>query len=165
MNHVSPSVAETLERAEATVPVRIVDCGIHVNPRHGMEIAEFMPEEWVARGFRELLFAGGMLGTSVIFAPPNEGRRADAFTPSGPPGSDPAVTGRQLFDESGVDIAIIIPIMEKNLANPEHEAAMAASMNNRLAKTWLGEYNGHGRYKGTLRISTDPDLAAAEIDR
>jgi predicted TIM-barrel fold metal-dependent hydrolase len=165
MNLVMRPASEMAEGNPAEVPVRIVDCDIHVNPRHGMELVGSLPEPWVGKGFRELLFAGGMLGTSVIFAPPNEGRRVDAFTPSGPPGSDPAVTGRQLFDESGVDVAIIIPMMEKNLANPEHEAAMAAAMNTWLAKTWLGAYNGHGRYKGTLRISTDPDLAVAEIER
>ncbi len=148
-----------------TVDVKIVDCDIHVNPRHGMEIADHMPEPWLSKGYRELLFAGGLLGTSVIFAPPNEGRRIDSFTPSGPPGSDPQVTGRQLFDESEVDTAIIIPLSDKSLANPEHEAAMAAAVNNWIASTWIGAYNGHGRYKSTLRVSTDPDLAVAEIER
>lgn len=150
---------------EAEVPVRVVDCDIHVNPRHGMELPNNLPGMWVEKGFRELLFAGGSLGTSVIFAPPNEGRRLDAFTPLGPPGSDPRVTGRQLFDEAGVDVAIIVPLMDKNLANPEHEAAMAGAMNTWLANTWLGPYNGHGRYKGTIRVSTDPQLAVEEIER
>ena len=151
--------------APAMVDVKIVDCDIHVNPRNGMEMANSLPEPWVGKGYRELLFAGGLLGTSVIFAPPNEGRRLDSFTPSGPPGSDPLVTGRQLFDEAGVDVAIIIPLSDKSLANPEHEAAMAAATNDWIASTWLGPYNGHGRYKSTLRISTDPDLAVAEIER
>jgi predicted TIM-barrel fold metal-dependent hydrolase len=130
-----------------------------------MEIAAHLPEPWLSKGFRELLFAGGLLGTSVIFAPPNEGRRLDSFTPNSPPGSDPQETGRQLFDEIGVDIAIIIPLADKSFANPEHEAAMAAAVNNWIASTWLGSYNGHGRYKGTLRVSTDPHLAAAEIEK
>lgn len=147
------------------VPVQVVDCDIHVNPRHGLEIPNALPEPWLGKGYRELLFAGSTLGTSVIFASPNEGRRLDAFTPLGPPGSDPMTTGRQLFDETGVDLAIIIPMMEKNSINYEHEAAWAAAMNAWLAQTWLGAYNGHGRYKGTLRISTDPDLAVAEIER
>lgn len=147
------------------VPVKIVDCDIHVNPRHGMELPNAMPEPWLGKGYRELLFAGGILGTSVIFAPPNEGRRLDAFTPNGPAGSDPNVTGRQLFEELDIDLAIIIPLQDKSLANPEHEAAMAATTNNWLAQTWLGAYNGHGRYKGTLRISTDPELAVQEIEK
>jgi predicted TIM-barrel fold metal-dependent hydrolase len=149
----------------AEVPVRIVDCDIHVNPRNGMEIPNSLPEPWLSKGFRELLFAGATIGTSVIFASPNEGRRLDAFTPLGPPGSDPNTTGRQLFDEAGVDLAIIIPMMERNSANWEHEAAWAAAMNTWLSSSWLGAYNGHGRYKGTLRISTDPELAVAEIER
>lgn len=160
----SSALAELAPEA-LTVPIQIVDCDIHVNPRHGLELPNSMPEPWVGKGYRELLFAGNTLGTSVIFASPNEGRRLDAFTPLGPPGSDPSVTGRQLFDESGVDVAIIIPMMEKNMANPEHEAAMAATMNAWLAQTWLGAYNGHGRYKGTIRVSSDPALAVAEIER
>ena len=147
------------------VDVTIVDSDIHVNPRNGMEIADHMPEPWLSKGYRELLFAGGLLGTSVIFAPPNEGRRLDAFTPAGPAGSDPLTTGRQLFDETGVDVAIIIPLSDKSLTNPEHEAAMAAALNDWIASTWVGSYNGHGRYKTTLRVSTDPDLAVAEIER
>lgn len=160
-------MTETLlsTRTDAMVDVKIVDCDIHVNPKHGTEIADHMPEPWLSKGYRELLFAGGILGTSVIFAPPNEGRRLDSFTPKGPAGSDPETTGRQLFDEAGVDVAIIIPLSDKSLANPEHEAAMAAALNDWIAATWLGAYNGHGRYKGTLRISSDPDLAVAEIER
>lgn len=151
--------------AEEQVPVRVVDCDIHVNPRTGTELSEYVPEPWLGRGMRELLYSGGMLGTSVIFAPPNEGRRADAFTPTGPPGSDPAVTGRQLFDEAGVDIAIIVPLADRSSVHPEHEAATAATINNWMASTWLGAYNRHGRYRGTLRISTDPELAVAEIEK
>lgn len=164
----TPAEAAVLDRVQAVpdeVEVKIVDCDIHVNPRSGIDIANSLPEPWVSKGYRELLFAGGLLGTSVIFAPPNEGRRLDSFTPLGPPGSDPKVTGRQLFDEAGVDVAIIIPLSDKSLANPEHEAAMAAATNNWLANSWLKEFNGHGRYKGTLRISTDTELAVAEIER
>lgn len=162
-----PAVSQMPSAPDAPemVNVKLVDCDIHVNPRHGMEIPNHMPEPWVSKGYRELLFAGGILGTSVIFAPPNEGRRLDSFSPNGPPGSDPVVTGRQLFDETGVDVAIIIPLSDKSLVNPEHEAAMAASLNDWIADTWIGTYNGHGRYKSTLRISTDPDLAVAEIER
>ncbi len=38
-------------------------------------------------------------------------------------------------------------------------------MKNWLAQTWLGAYNGLGRCKGTIRISTDPELAVAEMER
>jgi len=76
-----------------------------------------------------------------------------------------ALLSSELHHPPRLDLAIIIPMMEKNSANPEHEAAMAAAMNNWLAQTWLGAYNGHGRYKGTIRISTDPELTVAEIEK
>ncbi len=151
--------------AKTGAPVQIVDCDIHVNPRTGTELAEHMPEPWVKRGYRELLYGGGMLGTSVIFAPPNEGRRMDAFGASGPAGSEPELTGRQLFDEAAVDVAIIVPLTDKSTVHPAHEAAMTATTNAWLAATWLGAYNPHGRYKGTIRVSSDPELAVAEIER
>ncbi len=165
MTHVEDAPRVVEGGADATVPVQVVDCDIHVNPRSGTELAGYMPEPWAGRGYRELLYGGGMLGTSVIFAPPNEGRRLDAFGPEGPPGSDPGFTGKQLFDEAGVDIAIIVPLTEKSATHPEHEAAMAATTNNWIANTWLGDYNRHGRYKGTIRVSTDPGLAVAEIEK
>lgn len=146
------------------VPVQVVDSDIHVNPRSATELADSLPTEWVH--FKDLLYGGGILGASVIFAPPNEGRRLDAFGDDGAPaGSDPMLTGRQLFDEAGVDIAVIIPLTDKSAANPEHEAAMAAANNAWLAASWLGEYNGHERYKGTIRVSSDPDLAVREIEK
>ena len=159
------AVATAPTDAPDVVDVEVVDCDIHVNPKSGTELASHLPDEWAARGFRELLYGGGMLGTSVIFAPPNEGRRLDAFGTSGPPGSDPIATSQQLFDEAGVDYAIIVPLTEKSSAHPEHEAAMAAATNHWIASTWLGEYNRHERYKGTIRVSTDPELAVAEIEK
>lgn len=160
MSAVSEARPDATTRTEA--PVRVVDCDIHVNPRTATEIADHLPEPWTH--LKDLLYGGGMLGTSVIFAPPNEGRRLDAFgDDGGPAGSDPLLTGRQLFDEAGVDLAVIIPLTERSATNPEHEAAMAAATNNWLANTWLGPYNRHGRYRGTIRVSSDPDLAVAEI--
>lgn len=156
--------AHANESEPGRVPVTVVDSDIHVNPRSAAELADSLPREWVH--FKDLLYGGGLLGASVIFAPPNEGRRLDAFGEDGAPaGSDPGLTGRQLFDEAGVDIAVIIPLTDKSAANPEHEAAMAAANNAWLAASWLGAYNGHERYKGTLRVSSDPDLAVQEIEK
>jgi uncharacterized protein len=164
VTRVSPDVAPGAPAGlePARVPVRVVDSDIHVNPRSATELADSLPPAWAS--YRDLLYGGGLLGASVIFAPPNDGRRLDAFGPDGgPAGSDPALTGRQLFDEAGVDLAVIIPLTDKSAANPEHEAAMAAANNAWLAATWLGAYNGHERYKGTLRVSSDPELAVQEI--
>jgi len=94
MNEVTRPRPDQPQESADEVPVRIVDCDIHVNPLHGMEIPYCMPEPWVSKGFRELLVAGGMLGSSVIFAAPNEGRRLDAYTPLGPSGSDAGTTRR-----------------------------------------------------------------------
>ncbi|MEX2290297.1 MAG: amidohydrolase family protein [Mycobacteriales bacterium] len=160
----APAAAPSGTSASETVPVKVVDSDIHVNPRSAVELADSLPSEWAH--FKDLLYGGGILGASVIFAPPNEGRRLDAFgSDGGPAGSDPGLTGRQLFDEAGVDLAVIIPLTDKSAANPEHEAAMSAANNTWLASSWLGEYNGHERYKGTIRVSSDPDLAVREIEK
>ena len=77
-------------RAAETVPVRVVDSDIHVNPRSAGELADSLPPEWAH--FKDLLYGGGILGASVIFAPPNEGRRLDAFGPEGACYADPGGT-------------------------------------------------------------------------
>jgi predicted TIM-barrel fold metal-dependent hydrolase len=93
--------------------------------------------------------------------------RLDSFSPSGgPAGSDPAFTAKQLFDEAGVDLALLLPVMTRGMSNGEHESVLCSASNNWLAATWLDQYNHAGRFWGSIRVSAErPDLAVKEIDR
>jgi predicted TIM-barrel fold metal-dependent hydrolase len=150
--------------APAEVPVRVVDADVHPAPRSPDELRAYVPEPWRSRSWAEQIFDA--VG-SPVYEAPNKAQRRDAYPPGGgPPASSPEFTERQLFEEAGVDYAILFPLTVRPLTNPEHEAALCAATNAWLADTWLSRYNAHGRYRGTLRVcSARPDLAVREIER
>lgn len=151
-------------RVESAIAVRVVDADVHPSPRTPEELRGYLPEPWRSRPWSDQVF--NAIGSPIYMAP-NMAQRRDAYGPDGgPPASDPGFTEGQLFGEAGVDFAILIPLTVRPVTNPEHEAAVAAATNAWMADTWLGRYNRHGRYRGTLRIcSSDPQLGAAEIEK
>lgn len=141
--------------------VEIVDSDVHPLPRSAEELREFLPERW--RNVPEQLIASYPL---VLYLPPSHPLRVDAIGPNGEiPGSDPDFSYRQLIEEAGVDIAILLPLV-RNHVNPEYESALCQATNDWLAETWLSEHNRHGRYRGSINVcANDPAGAAREIDR
>ncbi|MBI4504641.1 MAG: amidohydrolase [Chloroflexi bacterium] len=164
-------MTETMQRAErapAEVAVAVVDADVHPAPRSAAELGAYLPEPWRSQEWPKRLFSGGSGDTLALYTAPGKAQRGDAHPPGGgPPCSDPAFTERQLFGDAAVDMAILIPLTApRPMANPEHEAAAAAATNAWLATTWLSRYNGHGRYRGTLRVGTgSAELAVREIER
>jgi predicted TIM-barrel fold metal-dependent hydrolase len=144
-----------------SVAVSLVDADVHPLPRSPDEIRAHLPSAW--QRVPEQLISSYPL---VLYLPSAQPLRRDAIGPNGEtPGTDPGLTERQLFDEAGVDIAILLPLV-RNHANPEYEVALCAATNDWLAATWLSEYNGHGRYKGSINVcASEPEAAAREIDR
>jgi predicted TIM-barrel fold metal-dependent hydrolase len=153
----------------APVDVKVVDCDIHTAPKSPEEFASYIPEPWRSRNWDRAVYAANSaaLYTAPQAGPKLTGGRMDARPPDGGPvASSPEFLEQQLFRDAGVDYGIIEPLVVRPMANPEHEAAVAAGANEWLSATWLGKYNAHGRYRGALRVcSADPKLAAAEIDR
>jgi uncharacterized protein len=145
------------------VPVTVVDVDVHPAPRVFAELREYLPPAWRDRKFPDSVFDAI---ESPLYVAPNKAQRYDSVSPEGgPPCSDPKFTEKQLFEDAGVDYAIMIPLTVRPVTNPEHEAAMCSATNHWQAATWLSKYNSHGRYRGTLRVcSTDPDLAVREIE-
>ena len=139
------------------VLVTIVDADVHVAARSDSEIAEHLPEP-----LRSLSL--GRDG-SMYFAP-SGGMRVDARTSAGPPGSDPEVLYKQLFEDAGVDYDLLLPLATGHFPDPEIDAAMKAAANLWLSETWLGRYNWHGRHKGSIWVAVDnPKSAVREIER
>ena len=141
--------------------VEIVDCDVHPLPRHTDEIREYLPEPWPQ--VPDQLISSYPL---VLYMPPTQPLRRDAFGPAGEvPGSDPEFSYRQLIDEAGVDLAILLPLV-RNHANPEYEAALCQATNDWLHATWLTTHNAHGRFRGSINVcGSTPVAAAREIDR
>ena len=152
--------------------MQIVDTDVHPLPRTIDELRECLPESWRRKNFPPEIFDSYYAGNAYPAPADYSDRRAAAMrgdawpADGGPAGSDPALLDKQLFGDAKVDIAILQPIMVRPMPNPQHEAALAAATNEWMAKTWLGAYNKHGRFRGSLRVcSSDVDLAVREIER
>lgn len=141
--------------------IEVVDADVHPLPRSAAELREYLPDPW--RSVPEQLISSYHL---VLYLPPSQPLRRDAIGPDGEiPGSSPEVTHRQLVEEAGVDLAILLPLV-RNHVNPDYESALCQATNDWLAATWLSLHNTHGRYRGSINLcASDPNGAAAEIDR
>jgi predicted TIM-barrel fold metal-dependent hydrolase len=147
----------------------LIDCDVHPAPRTPSELLEYLPERYQGKTGRTLKNWFRMnRGTGVFtgFGALATGMRRDALPEAGPGGSDPTLMEEQLLVQAGVTYAILIPLTITGMANPEHEAAMCAATNAWLAHKWLGEYNAHGRYRGSIMVCPDlPETAIEEIER
>ncbi|MBI3969532.1 MAG: amidohydrolase [Chloroflexi bacterium] len=159
-------MTEILERTgvgrPSEVTVEVVDVDVHPEAKTADELRPYISDPW--RGMPDQMVRP--IG-SPLYVPPHNARRLDAYSPKGgPPCSDPEFTEQQLFGDARVDYALLIPLTVRPMANPEHEAAIASAVNAWLAETWLGKYNGHGRYHAAIVLPTgSPELAVREIDK
>ena len=144
-------------------PIRVIDCDVHFKPVAAEAITEHLPEPWRSR--RNLHRA---LTKAPVYNPYTGAMRLDAKPAEGPTGSDPALAGRQLFVEAGVDLAINIPVGEHfcPLLDPDLNAAYSAAVNEWQAATWLGAFNRHGRYRGSISVAVNNVPAAVrEVEK
>lgn len=82
------------------------------------------------------------------------------------PCSDPDLLARHLFQEGEVKYAILLPLTRGMLRDIDLGSAVCSATNDWLAETWLGRWNSHGRFWGTIRVNPrDPEGAVAEIER
>jgi predicted TIM-barrel fold metal-dependent hydrolase len=147
----------------------IIDCDVHPAPRSAAELLSYLPDHYqgkLADMLRNWFRMNRGTGVFTGFGALATGMRRDAMPEEGPGGSDPALMDEQLLVQAGISCAILIPLTVTGMANPEHEAAMCAATNAWLADKWLGEYNTHGRYRGSIMVCPDvPDEAVNEIER
>ncbi len=153
------------QEAAPTVQVGVVDCDVHpIAPL--AQLAPYVAEPYRTRHFMKHLEEIDQ--NASLYTPPATTTRDDSIPPSGgAPGSDSEFLRRQVLVEAGVDYAFLIFLQPKTkFYNPELDSALFAAHNEWMAGTWLGEHNGHGRYRGSIRVSAhDPLAAAREIDR
>ena len=154
----------SLERRGAEsgeVQVRVVDCDVHLKPQSKAELVERMPEPWRSRlGGRRANATG-----KATYSNYEVGGRMDAKGPSGlPGGSEPEMVYRQLFDEAGVDLAMIVP-EGRYTVDPAVNAAWCRANNEWQADTWLDKWNLDGRFFGAINVMfDDPQNAVREIE-
>jgi uncharacterized protein len=142
--------------------ISIVDCDVHFKPRTPDELTEHLPEPWRSnRAIRRAMTKGAVLN------PYTGAMRLDAKPANGPIGSDPGLAGQQLFVDAGVDLAINIPVGQYlcPLVDPELNAVYSNAINRWQDRTWLGEYNRHGRYRGSISVpANNVGAAVREIE-
>lgn len=137
--------------------VPVVDASVHPRPK-GAEWRKYLPELWRSR---RLPF-----GDRYYYPNPVGDYLKDAYPADGPPGSDPELASRQLFDDMGVDCAILLPLTLGLLPDIDLRAAICAATNQWLADEWLDRHNAHGRFKGSIRVTpSHPEAAVAEIEK
>lgn len=141
------------------IPVSVVDCDVHPYPPTPDALRDYLPRAW-----RD----ASIPARRDIYLSPNGGQRRDAQPEGGGhPGSDPALMERQLLNEAGVDYAVLLPFGSVgSVPDYRHGAALAAAYNDWQSDLWLGDWNRHGRYRGSIVIyEQDTEAAVREIHR
>ncbi|HZQ30139.1 MAG TPA: amidohydrolase family protein [Mycobacterium sp.] len=124
----------------------VIDASVHIFARSNKDLRSFMREPFTSRGFPdyEMDWYGAPGGE---YAP---GTRDHGY-----PGSDPEVVAKYLFDEHGVDVAILHPMTRGIMPDRHLGTAIAAAHNEILVSRWLDHPEFGEKFRGTIRV--DPD--------
>jgi len=111
-----------------TTPV--IDASVHIFSRSNKDLRSFLREPFKSRGFPdyEMDWYGAPGGE---YASKTEGPDRQY------PGSDPDFVGKQLFDERGVDVAILHPMTRGIMPDRHLGTAIAAAHNELMVSRWL----------------------------
>jgi predicted TIM-barrel fold metal-dependent hydrolase len=152
-------VIEILDGAQ-TIRTPVVDASVHIFCKSNKDLMQtFMREPFRSRGFPDY-------DMNWYGAPGGEYAKGTAGADRRQPGSDPDLVAKQLFDERGVDVAVLHPMTRGIMPDRHLGTAIAAAHNEMMVTRWL-EHPEHGeRFRGTIRVNPD-DIAGAlrEIDR
>lgn len=144
------------DAVETQVPVRIVDCDVHLTPTSPDIFIGYMSEPWRSQMIRRRLKGGEREAYSQYW----NARRLDSIPSDGTPaGSDPQLVRRQLFRDADIDLAVVLPSV-RMLVDPALNAASSAAYNRWMSETWLGDWNHDGRFFGSISVTVDDPAAA-----
>lgn len=134
-------------------------CAHPVVPRPG-DINAYITRPYQGARFAQTAYGPHAMATDPYLA---GSRPADGTLP----GSDPELFDAQVLDGPGADFAVLLPLGRGLLGDVALAVAVDAATNQWLSETWLGdEYNAHGRYKGSIRVTPrSPADALREIER
>lgn len=136
----------------------VVDASVHVRPRSQDEFRRYLPQLWRTRRLPG--------GDGYYYPNPAGNHLRETYGGGGPPGSDPDLLHRHLIVEGGAATVVLHPLTLGLLPDVDLLGAICAATNEWLADTWLDDHNGHGRYRGTLRVAPgDAQAAVTEIEK
>jgi predicted TIM-barrel fold metal-dependent hydrolase len=134
----------------------VIDASVHIFARSNKDLRSFMREPFLSRGFPDY--------EMDWYGAPG-GEYAEGTDERGYPGSDPELVARHLFDERGVDIAILHPMTRGIMPDRHLGTAIAAAHNEMMVSRWLDHDEFGEKFRGTIRVSPDDVRGAIrEID-
>lgn len=134
----------------------IIDTNVQPHFAYNAEIRKFLDEAYRMRAIPDV--------EQQWYQAPGGDYHADLYD-AAYPGSDPPTVARHLFDDAGVDYAILNPLTRGNIADYLLNSRICAAVNDWLLQRWL-DADTTGRFRGTIRINPeDPKGAVAEIER
>jgi uncharacterized protein len=139
--------------------VPIVDASVHVFFQGNDEIRDWMKEPFRSRGFPDVEM-------NWYGAPDGEYSPEIVAATEGYPGADPAQVGRHLFEERGIDIAILHPMTRGIMPDRHLGTALLNAHNQMVVERWLDDPVWGERFRGTIRVNPDDiEGALKELDR
>jgi predicted TIM-barrel fold metal-dependent hydrolase len=137
----------------------VIDASVHIFFGSNRDLRDVLREPFKSRGFPdyEMDWYGAPGGE---YAPGTAG-------PDGQyPGSAPEIVARHLFEQRGVDVAVLHPMSRGIMPDRHLGSALAAAHNEMLVSRWLEHPEFGDRFRGTIRINPD-DIPGAlrEIDK
>ena len=134
----------------------IIDTNVQPHFRYNSEIRRYLSPAHKLRAIPDV--------EQQWYQAPGGDYRQDLYG-DGYPGSDPETVARHLFDEGGVDYAILNPPTRGNIADYLLNSRICAAVNDWLIDRWL-EPDATNRFLGTIRVNPeDVKGAVAEIER
>jgi predicted TIM-barrel fold metal-dependent hydrolase len=141
------------------MPTPIIDASVHIFCQSNADLRSYLREPFKSRGVPdyEMDWYGAPGGE---YTPGSTG-------PDGQyPGSDPELVGAHLFEDRGVDVAILHPMSRGNLPDRHLTTAVLSAHNQMMVERWLESGTYHDRFRGTLRVCPeDIEGALREIER
>lgn len=156
-------MAKTASKGERSEEQLLIDCDVHQHWASEDEIAQYLPA-----GFRERgITPAGTPGWENPIAAHGLGRVDAVPNDGGPPGSSLELMQEQLFEEFGVDRAVLTgPLTQVRLAlhpNVHYAKAAVEAYNDWLLEEWLERDE---RLLGSMMVAPQvPQHAASEIER
>ena len=150
---------------------KIIDSDVHPTLPDGFRsLLPYMPKNWRMRFEMKGSWNDGSVGLIGRFGMPSgKGLRLDVSSSpgGGPPASDPEYVGRDLFDDWGIDCAVLYNLQAGNQSNimnsPDEAVVIARAGNEFYAEQWLPV---DSRYMLVMHVTPqDPVASAKEIRR
>lgn len=139
----------------------VIDASVHVLFRSNADLRDHLREPFKSRGFPDYMMPWYGYG-----APDGEYSPAAATKNGDHPASDVELTAQQLFEERGVDIAVLHPSGRGTLPDRHLLTAICAATNEMLVERWLESAEFGDRFRGTIKVNVeDVDGAVKEIRR